>query len=88
MPHLELPAELLVFLVQCTGVGSSRQPSASCSSGWQREPKLHFCCRAPQPVAPGMTVKNRSNLEMCMPIPIILKQEYAGEEEQRLKVFA
>lgn len=32
-------------------------------------------------------MKNRSNPEMCVPIPVVLKQEFAREEEQRLKAF-
>lgn len=86
MPHAGLPGELLVCLVQQTGVGSSLSPSSGCSDGERRAPRQPFCCRNSRPVVPGMTVENSSNPEMCVPISFILNGEYKGEE-QRLKVF-
>lgn len=86
MPHAGLPGELLVCLVQCTGMGSSLSSSSGCSDGEQKAPRQPFCFRNSWPEVPGMTVKNRHNPEMCVSISLILNQEYMGEE-QRLKIF-
>lgn len=86
MPHAELAGELLVCLVQHTGLGGSLSLSSGCSDVSRGHPGNFFCCRNSRPVVPRMTVKNRSIPEMCVPISLILNQEYMGEE-QRLKVF-
>lgn len=86
MPYAGLPGELLMCLVQHTGMGCSLSPSSGFSDAEQRAPRQPFCCRNSRPVVPGITMKNRSNPEMCVPVSLILNQEYMGGEK-RLKVF-